>query len=122
MIWRPLPSTAVASPNSAPGVPLVSSCTGSPTKPIAGEISKSRFGIGGLLMSPLLTIRSPSDNSAALIGALNCPPVAITRADTADGPEKVGTGLGVATGDGQFPTTTTPSWPIPVTLAKATTL
>src|SRR5580658_5840240 len=105
MIWWPLPATAVASPKSAPGVPPVSSCTGLPTKPIAGEISKSRLGIGGLLMSPLPTIRSPSDSSAALIGALNAPPFAMTRADDAEGPEKVGTGLGVATGEGQFPST-----------------
>src|ERR1700692_1670117 len=120
MISLPWVSTVAAMPNRAPGVPLVSSCSGAPTNPSAGEISNSRFGFGGLLMSPLPTTRSPSDSSAALIGGLNWPPEAITRAEDADGPVKVSAGVGVVAP--QLPLTTTPSAAMADTAAKATTL
>src|SRR3984885_1586822 len=120
MIWLPWVSTVAARPNSAPAVPLVSSCSGVPTNPSAGEISNSKFGVDGLLMSALATTRSPSDSNAALIGALNWPPEAITRAEVADGPLKLSAGVGVVAP--QLPLTITPSAPICETLLNATTL
>ena len=73
-------------------------------------------------MSSLMTIRSPSESSAALIGANSGAPCAITRAEDADGPLKVGTGVGGLATILQLPFTTTPFAPMLETFAKATTL
>src|SRR6516165_9106563 len=126
MIWCPWASAVATMPNSAPDVPLVSSCTGLPTKPpgSTGETSTARFGICPvpMLTSPFVTIRSPSERSAALIGEMNGPPFATTRAEAAEGPLKVGAGVGGAATDLHCPSTTTPPAPMLETFAKATTL
>src|SRR5258708_19365809 len=96
-------------PNSAPGLP-VATCFGA-TTPCAGDTSNIRL-VGtddGDKISPLPTTRLPLSSSAALIGALNWPPDAITVACFADGPENVGTAVGGLAEQSLF--ATTPSLP-----------
>src|SRR5258708_10013094 len=73
-------------------------------------------------MSALATNKSPFFNSAALSGVLKGAPWAITVAEAIEGPEKVGTGVGVAVVPVHCPFTTTPSFGIPDTFAMAITL
>src|SRR5262245_12673014 len=84
----------------------------------------ARLGIwpAAILMSLLPTIKSPSESRAALIGAMNAPPCAMTRAEDAEGPLKVSAGVGGAATEEHCPITTTPSAPMLATFENARTL
>src|ERR1700730_8545112 len=124
MIWFPAALTVAAMPKIAPGVP-VSIYSGWPTKPpgSAGDTSISKFVVAlgpGAPISALPTTKSPFFNRAALSGALKGGPWAMTLADAIEGPEKVGTGVGVVAE--HCPFTTTPSFGMLDTPAMAITL
>jgi hypothetical protein len=71
-------------------------------------------------ISALPTTRSPFFNRAALSGVLNGAPWAMTRAEAIEGPENVGTAVGVV--PVHWPFTTTPSCAMVDTPAMAITL
>src|ERR1700723_410769 len=111
-------------PNSAPGAP-VSTCTGGPTKPPGnpGDTSISKLLVAPAActpMSPLPTTRSPFFNRAALMGVTKGAPWAMTRTEVAEGPVKLGTGVGVVAL--HWPAATMPSFGTLDTPAMAITL
>src|SRR5712671_1924635 len=95
----PAASTVAAMPKIAPGV-VVSICNGCPTKPpgSTGDTSISKFVVAlgpGAPISAFPTTKSPFFSRAALSGVLRGEPWAMTLAEAIEGPEKVGTGVGV---------------------------
>src|SRR5579863_7551758 len=113
-------------PNIAPGV-VASICSGLPTNPpgSTGDTSINRIVVALAVVTPisaLPTTRSPFFNKAALNGVLKGAPEAMTRAEAAEGPEKVGTAVGGAALALHWPLTTTPSLGTADTPATAITL
>src|ERR1700730_642542 len=92
-----------------------------------GDTSISKFVVllggsapPGAAMSALPTTKSPFFNRAALSGALKGGPWAMTLAEAIEGPEKVGSGVGVVAV--HCPFTTTPSVWMLETPVRAITL
>src|ERR1700674_5304033 len=114
-------------PKMAAEVPL-SICSW-PTKPpgTTGDTSISKLVVAlgggataGAMISALPTTKSPFFNRAALIGAFKGGPWAMILAEAIEGPEKVGSGVGVVAV--HCPFTTTPSFGMLDTPVSAITL